>query len=565
MMKTTSELMSLLEKLDNGKIADDLEGQDLDFKEWNQRSFDDNIKLMIKMAVCMANGGGGSVVFGVADKKTGKHEAIKGVPTSLDLYAISKRIYERTDPHLTPHFEQVDIPFGTGKILIMHVYPGMPPYTTTDGAATIRQGKDCIPFTGTLRRQMVSTATEHDFTAEAIYEDWTKLFSPSAMEKIREILVEQRAPEMLQQMNDEDLLVSVGAIKNGYLTKGALLLVGKSDAISRLIPQYSWGYRKMVSDTDYIIKEDGNQAIPIALYELERYIASDNPLVTIQSGLIHPEFHTYPVLALREALLNAFGHRDYRMLGSVMLKQYKDKLIITNPGEFIGGITPQNILHHPSVTRNSHLMDLLDKLKFVNRSNLGVPRIYRSLLIEGKEPPVYREVGNHIELTFIASPLNDGFKNFVNAMTNKGFHLDTDHLLILQYLLRHGEIDTAMAAEATQRNQEQAREILSKLSIDMKLIEAIGRGRGRYYTLSKEASEQLKGDMAYERQVTLDDEAIKMRILTILKDRPLRNKEIRTMTGYDKKQVQRLMKSLYDEGVRVTGIGAGAKYILDKE
>lgn len=565
MMKATSEIISLLNELDNNRIADDLEGQDIDFKEWIQRSFDDNIKLMIKMAVCMANGGGGSVIFGVADKKNGRNNAIKGVPANLDLYAISKRIYEKTDPHLTPHFDYIDVPYGTGKLLIMHVFPGMPPYTTTDGAATIRQGKDCIPFTGTLRRQMVSTTSEQDFTAEVIYEDWKKLFSPSSMEKIREILVEQRAPELLQQMNDEDLLVSVGALKNDYLTKGALLLVGKTDAITRLIPQYSWGYRKMVSDTDYIIKEDGNQAIPIALYELERYIASDNPLVTIQSGLIHPEFHTYPVLALREALLNAFGHRDYRMLGSVMLKQYRDKLIITNPGEFIGGITPQNILHHPSVTRNSHLMDLLDKLKFVNRSNLGVPRIYRSLLIEGKEPPVYREVGNHIELTFIASPLNDGFKNFVNAMTNRGFHLDTDHLLILQYLLRHGEIDTATAAEAIQRNQEQAREVLSKLSIEMKLIEAIGRGRGRYYTLSKEASAQLKGDMAYERQATLDDEAIKIRILSILKDRPLRNKEIRTMTGLDQKQVQRLMKSLYDEGVRVVGRGPGANYVLDKE
>ena len=40
----------------------------------------------------------------------------------------------------------------------------------------------------------------------------------------------------------------------------------------------------MLSDTDYMIKEDGSQAIPVALYELERYIASDNPLVTIQSA-----------------------------------------------------------------------------------------------------------------------------------------------------------------------------------------------------------------------------------------------------------------------------------------
>lgn len=138
--------------------------------------------------------------------------------------------------------------------------------------------------------------------------------------------------------------------------------------------------RKMLSDTDYSQRDDGTQAIPIALHELERYIAVDNPMVTIESGLVYPEFSTYPRVALRESLLNAFGHRDFRMIGTVMLKHYNDKLILTNPGQFIGGITPNNILHHPPVARNNHLMDLLDKLKFVNRSNLGVARIFLSLL-----------------------------------------------------------------------------------------------------------------------------------------------------------------------------------------
>ena len=36
--------------------------------------------------------------------------------------------------------------------------------------------------------------------------------------------------------------------------------------------------------------------------------------------------------------------------------------------------------------------DLMDKLKLVNRSNLGVPRIYKSLLTEGKEPPQCKRV-----------------------------------------------------------------------------------------------------------------------------------------------------------------------------
>lgn len=563
-MKTRAEIEHLLARLED-HIADDLESQDLDFKEWNKRSINDSISLMVKMAVCMANGGGGSVVFGVADKLKGRSQAILGIPNEIDPAILQKRVYERTDPHITPSFEEIQVPEGTGRVLIMHIFPGMPPYTETDGAATIRHGKDCLPLTGTLRRQMVETTGQVDLTAELVYEDWKTIISPSAMERIREMMSAERAPETLKELSDEDLLVSIGALKGNNLTKGAILLVGKPEAIMRLVPEHKWSYRKMISDTDYTHRDDGTQAIPIALYELERYISVDNPMVTIESGLVHPEFSTYPRIALREALLNAFGHRDYRMIGTVMMKHHKDKLILTNPGQFIGGITSNNILHHPPVARNNHLMDLLDKLKLVNRSNLGVSRIFRSLLLEGKEPPMYREVGHNIELTFISSPLNTGFMNLVNKMAEQGHVLDVDHLLIIQFLMRHEDIDTNDAAIVTQRGHEQAREQLSKLANEMGLIESIGRGRGRYYTLSRFAYELLKGSMTYERQQTLDKEAIKIRILTVLRERPLTNKDVRQMTGLNSKQVQRLIKELADDGVKVMGHGAGVRYILDRD
>lgn len=560
-MISKEEIHHLLDRLESS-IADDLESQTLDFKQWNKRSIDENIKLMLKMAVCMANGGGGSVVFGVADKVKGRSNAILGVPQEIDTTVLQKRIYEKTDPHLTPVFEDVAVQEGTKRLILMNVYPGMPPYTTTDGAATIRQGKDCIPYTGTLRRKMMDTITQMDYTAEIIHEDWKNLFSHSAMERIREIMSRERVDENLLSLSDGDLLRSIGALKDNFLTKGSLLLVGKPEAISKFIPQHRWSYRKMISDTDYSHRDDGTHAIPVALYELERYIAVDNPMVTVESGLVHPEFSTYPTIALRESLLNAFGHRDYRMNGTIMLKQFKDKLILTNPGEFVGGITPQNILHHPPVARNNHLMDLLDRLKLVNRSNLGVSRIFRSLLVEGKEPPIYSEIGNNIELTFISSPLNKDFKNLIDHMTQENNHVDVDHLLILQYLIRHEEIDTSIAAEVAQRSMEQARELLSKMQNEFNLLESVGRGKGRYFTLSRSAYELLKGDMQYERRQSLDKEAVKIRILSILKtDRNLTNKEIRQLTGMNRKQVQRLIKELEPDGVKVVGKGAGTKYI----
>lgn len=560
-MLSKNEIVGLLDLLQH-QIADDLESQQLDFKQWIERSFEDNIKLMIKMAVCMANGGGGSIVFGVVDKVKGRANAILGIPNDVDATVLQKRIYEKTDPHLTVIFEDIQVPEGTQRLLVMNIFPGMPPYTTTDGAATIRQGKDCLPFTGTLRRQMLETSSYMDLTSELVFEDWKDLFSPSAMERVREIMARENVNNPLLALSDEDLLISIGALKGGYLTKGALLLIGKPAAIARILPQHKWSFRKMTSDVEYTLRDDGTHALPVALYELERYISVDNPVVTIESGLVHPEYSTYPTLALREALLNAFGHRDYRIPGTIMLKQYKDKLILTNPGRFIGGITEKNILHHPPVTRNDHLMDLLDKLKLVNRSNLGVSRIYRSLLMEGKEPPIYREVGNNIELTFISSPFKNGFKLIVEALINEGKQIDVDHLLILQYLLRHEEIDTPVAAAVAQRGIEQARELLVRMNNEFNLIEPIGRGKGRYYTLTRYAYSLLEENMKYERQQVLDKEAMKIRILTVLKQRPLANKEIRQMTGMDRKQVQRLMQELAPDGVTTIGKGAGTKYTI---
>lgn len=559
-MKNKNEIIELMYKLDEC-IADDLEAQDLDFKQWNNRSIEDNIKKMIEYAVCMANGGGGSIVFGVRDKVKGLENAITGIPHDIDVSLLQMRIYEKTTPHITPVFEEIMM-LEEKRLIIMHIYPGMPPYTTTDGTATIRIDKSCLPFTGDLRRQMMDVSGQMDFTEEVIYEDWKKLISPSAMEKIREIMLKERVDSTLLAMGDEELLRSIGGFKGEYLTKGSLLLIGKPESIAQFIPQYRWSFRKMVSDTDYSNRQDGTEAIPVALYELERYIAVDNPMVTVVSGLVHPEFSTYPTIALREALLNAFGHRDYRMSGTIMLKQYREKLILTNPGVFMGGITPNNILHHPPVARNNHLMDLLDRLKLVNRSNLGVSRIYKSLLLEGKEPPSYREIGANIELTFVASPLKKGFINLVKQASDEGHSLDVDHLLILQYLIRHEQIDAVIASEVAQRSPEQSRELLSAMANDFKLLDSIGTGRGRYYTLSRKAYELMEDNMGYERQQVLDREAIKIRILSILKERNLSNKEIRQLTGLNAKQVQRIIKEMSPDGVYTTGRGPGTRYVL---
>ena len=92
----------------------------------------------------------------------------------------------------------------------------------------------------------------------------------------------------------------------------------------------------MTSDTEYAVRDEGNDAIPIALREIERYIEADNPVSTLEVGFLHPEYKKYPTVAIREGVMNAFAHRDYRVPGSVMVKMYPDEMIISNPGDLIG-------------------------------------------------------------------------------------------------------------------------------------------------------------------------------------------------------------------------------------
>lgn len=516
------------------------------------------------MAVCMANGGGGVVIFGIKDKVNGREEAIIGVPPTVDPIQIQKTIYERTDPHLTPVFEWINVPEGYGRILVMSVFPGMPPYTETNGNATIRVGKDCRPLTGSMRKEIFSQSGVSDFTANTVDASWRSLFSPAAMEKVRDIMRSENAPDMLRNLTDEDLLRSIGALKDGKLTFGGLMIVGNNEALEKYISNNGWDYRRMKSSTEYAIKDGGNNAIPLALYEIERYMATDNPSTTVEYGFVHLEFSMYPRIALREALLNAFVHRDYRIPGTVMLKHYKERMVLTNPGSFIGGITPENILHHPPVARNAHLADLMDKLRLVNRSNLGIPRIYKSLLMEGKEPPQFREVGEFIELTLIATAIIPEFRHFVTALSNKGLDLDVDHLVILNYLLRHREIDTYNAAHICQRSMDQIREVLSHMENNLNLIQSGGTVKKKYYFLTREVYSMLEKGIEYDRDKRLDKESIKMRVLSILKERNLTNTEIRQMTGMDRLQVVRLMKELEEQGVRVEKRGRFSYYYLFK-
>jgi len=568
-LRNVSEIQELLKELDV-RPADELEGQDLDFKEWDLRSRKTAVGTVIEMAICMANGSGGTVVFGVNDKGVGRGKAILGVPPEVDVNLLKKAVYDSTDPKMTPVFEELSVPEGTGRLLVMQIHPGLPPYTDTAGGGKVRIGRDCMPLTGTLRRRIMVETGETDLTAVEIPDRPSSAISAVAMEQLREASRKERAPEDLLKLTDLDLLAAMGVLRNGRLTRAGLLLSGKNDVIEKHLPGYVWTHLRMKGDTQYVDRMDGRDAIPIALGRVIDRIMADNPITTVEYGMFHFEYRTYPEVAIREALMNAFCHADYRIAGPILVRQFRKKLEVGNPGGFIGGVSPDNILHHDPVARNPHLVDALTRLRLVNRSNLGVPRMFHSMLVEGKEPPIIEGRGESVKVTFLAGQISAPFRAFVEEESKRGYGPGVDHLLILQYLLRHAEMDTATAARLCQRPETEIREVLSEMEKGLEYLERGGTGRGTYWVLRPELHRRLSASGHPERDRRIDWEAAKTRVLSILKMRAersepgLTNREIRQITHLDRSQSYRLMRQLIQENptIKPPRRGRYARYEL---
>ena len=554
-MRTAKDIAALLPELEY-HIADEFEDQDLDFKQWDTQSRDKSVQMVVRMAVCMANGGGGTVVFGVADQVKGQQKAVLGIPLEIDINILKKAVYDQTDPKIMPVFETMTVLEGTGRLLLMHIHPGLPPYTDTSGRGTVRIGKDCQPLTGTLRRKISVETGETDYTSEVINAKLEDIISPSAIEILRMMAKEQNAPQDLLKMKDRQLLDALGALPKGKVTRAAVLLCGKEEAIRSHIQGHHWIFLRMQSDTQYDVREDKVTAIPLSISRLEDMLLPFNPITTVEHGLYHFEYRAYPDIAFREALMNAFCHADYRIAGPILVKMFHNRLVVSNNGGFIAGITEQNILHHQPAARNPLLVEALTRLRLVNRSNLGIARMYSAFLIEGKRPPVIQEIGDSVAVTFLRSDMDASFRSMIAEI--KDPPLDVDELLALSFLRQNPLSDVSQIAEYCNCSPRRSQEVLDALA-DRGLAESGDPNKHSLWQLSS----TLRRRYPSIQVETNDRESI----LNLLRMNPTEGVSVGLIIdqcGMSRSSAKRLLGKLREEGlIQMIGKGAKVRWIID--
>lgn len=394
--------------------ASELESQLLEFKE-PAESIKATLELLADAAVCFVNADGGRIVLGVNDKATDAAAALVGVSPDYSIEIIRRGIFDRTTPKLTlPVMErQVD----GARLVVIDVPPGVTPHSNSAGTTTRRLGTECRPFPPAEQREFMAARGHFDWSAQTSGLPVERL-SRVEIERMRALLREAGQGALARQ-RDRDLLESLHLVaEDGNATNAAVLVLANESDLMRSLPMYGYSYQYRPSPgSESTHRLRGQQPLLAAVETLLLAVESrvqQQPLNV--TGGIQLQLIDYPQSAVREFVVNALIHRSYEAGGSVDIEHSPERLSITSPGGLVAGVTPENILTHPSTPRHRLLAETVSRFQLAERTGQGVDRAYREMLRAGKPPPQIEDLELRVRATLIGGIGNDSFARFIRSL-----------------------------------------------------------------------------------------------------------------------------------------------------
>jgi len=201
----------------------------------------------------------------------------------------------------------------------------------------------------------------------------------------------------LKYISKKDSLKKLNLMKQNKLTNASLILFGKDvRKIFGLLNLRCAVFPGLEKAQGYIDAKDYYGDLFELIDFAEKYILEHINIGMRIEGLrrvdvpeIHPE-------AIREAIINAFCHRDYTIPQEVQIAIFKDRIEILNPGKLYGGLEIKDIVSKSvSERRNELIADIFHKIHYIEKWGLGIGKILKL------EPETkFEEVGDFFMVTF---------------------------------------------------------------------------------------------------------------------------------------------------------------------
>ena len=479
-LQSSAELPDLdrtLARIGRGAPASELESQLLEFKE-PAESIKKTLELLAGAAVCFVNADGGRIILGVNDKAADAEDALIGVSPDYSIEIIRRGIFDRTSPRLTLPVIERELD-GT-RLIVIDVPPGVTPHSNSAGTATRRLGTECRPFPPAEQREFMAARGHFDWSAQTSGLSADEL-SRTEIERMRTLL-RGAGQAGLARQRDRDLLESLHLVaEDGNATNAAALVLADEADLMQTIPMYGYSYQYRPSPgSESTHRLRGQQPLLAAVEALLLAVESrvqQQPL-NVAGGVQLPLID-YPQSAVREFVVNALIHRTYEADGSVDIEHSPERLAITSPGGLVAGVTPDNILTHPSTPRHRLLAETVSRCQLAERTGQGVDRAYREMLRAGKTPPHIEDLELRVRATLIGGIGNDAFARFIRSLPNE-LGEDVEVLIALSLLRNSTTVDAAGLAESIQRGTGEAQDVLERLADDRyAIVEPTRRTRSK--------------------------------------------------------------------------------------
>lgn len=324
----------------------DSEDEHLEFKEARTGY---NTEELVKYCVALANERGGNIVLGVTNKKP---REVVGTNAFADLNSIKSKLADR----LKFHVDVSPIDHPGGRVLVFEV-PSRPLGTAYDykGAYLTRVG-ECLVAMKADRLKRIFDETEPDFSAMICPGAQLSDLDPDAIENMRAMWKRKADNAALDNLGAEQLLTDAELMVEGGITYAALALLGTREALGKFLGQAEviFEYRADEAEISYRQRKEYRQGFFLFNDDLWNIIDARNQIHNYQDGLFIGDIPTFDERVVREALLNAISHRDYRALGSTFVRQFPHKLEIVSPGGFFSGADTREYPSETGTAQSPH-------------------------------------------------------------------------------------------------------------------------------------------------------------------------------------------------------------------
>lgn len=200
----------------------------------------------------------------------------------------------------------------------------------------------------------------------------------------------------------ELILQNLELMKDGKLTKAALLLFGKQPAkffsnhfeIKCGLFDHTTRYDKIIND-----KEFSGNLIDVFLLAYS-FVTQSLKVETLIENAQRVEKSEFPYSVIREAIVNMIVHRDYRVDVKSTIEVRPDKISFVNPAQlFSPTITIDKLKkHHVSRTGNKLIAKVLYLMGYFENWGSGTLKIYEDVIAANKPEPEFRFQDDIFEL-----------------------------------------------------------------------------------------------------------------------------------------------------------------------